>query len=301
MRLRGSVPTIGLTVGVIAAAGLLLVTSALADLREPDGTAALAAALADEPVIRAAVSDALVEWLLEDAAERSPVAGGLLPLIRPLLVEAARSASESPAGRAALTSALTDALRQLTFDGPIVVDLRAAVLLAAEIAPAPLDTLALAAVEQGSVGLVVIGGEDSDPRTIPSAPPTEDELRRVAGLPANVTIVLVALLLIGLLIALVGRDADGRPQRLLLAGSSLVVVGASAVALLRIAPGFVVDRLAVAMVDEPGAVAELLPLLIDGLVDLLGSTTVLAGLLAVIGVGLSAAGTRAAVGRRHRT
>jgi hypothetical protein len=301
MRQRGPLVTIGLTFGVLAAAILLLVTSALADLREPAGTATLAATLADEPAIREAVSDALVDSLLADAAERSPAAGGLLPLIRPLLLEAARTAAESPAGRAALTSALTDALRQLTFDGPIVVDLRAAVLLAAETAPAPLDTLALAAVEQGSVGVVVIGGGDADPLTFPSAPPTEEELRRVAGLPADVAIALVALLLIGLLFALVGRDAVGRPRRLLVAGASLLAVGASGVALLRIAPDMVLDRFAATLVDEVGAVAGLLPLLVDGLLGLLGGTTVLAGLLAVIGVGLSAAGTLAAVGRRRRT
>jgi hypothetical protein len=301
MRQRGPLATIGLTVGVLAAAILLLVTSALADLREPAGTATLAAALADEPAVREAVSDALVESLLADAAERSPAAGGLLPLIRPLLLQAARTAAESPAGRAVLTSALTDALRQLTLSGPIVVDLRAAVLLAAETAPPPLDTLALAAVDQGTVGVVVIGGGDADPRTFTSAPPTEQELHRVAGLPANMAIALVALLLIGLLVMLVGRAADARPRRLLIAGAVLLAVGASGVALLRIAPGLVLDRFAVTLVDEVGPLAELLPLLVAGLVDLLGSTTALAGLLAVIGVGLSAAGTRAEVGRRRRT
>jgi len=301
MRLRGSLPTVALTVGIIGSAVLLLVTSALADLRDAEGTAALAATFADDPAVSEAVSAALVESLLADAAERSPVAGSLLPLIRPLLVDAARTAAESPAGRAALTSALTDAIRQLTFDGPILVDLRAAVLLAAATAPSPLDTLALTAVEQGSVGLVVIGGGDADPRTIPSAPPTEEELGRVGGLPARLAIALVTMLLVVLLVTLVGRDPNGRPRRLLVAGSSLVAVGASGFALLRIAPGVVVDRLAIAMVDEPGAVADLLPLLVDGLIGLLDTTALLAGLLAVIGVGLSAAGTRVAMGRRPRT
>jgi hypothetical protein len=290
-----------LTVGVVATAALLLVTSALADLREPEGTAALAAALAEDPAVRAVVSDALVESLLADAAERSPAAAGLLPLIRPLLVEAVRAAAESPAGRAALTSALTDALRQLTLDGPIVLDLRAAALVAADTAPAPLDALALAAVQQGSVGLVVLGGGGPGVRDAELAPPSGEDLRRVAGLPATGAIVLAAALLAALIVGLVGRSAVARPRRLLLAGSSLVVVGAAASALLRIAPSLVVDRFAGALAEESGPILDLLPLLLDGLIGLLGPTIILAGALAVLGLGLSGAGTLVAAGRRRRT
>jgi hypothetical protein len=301
MRLRGPVPTVALAFGVIVAGALLLVTSAVAGLREPTGTAELAASLADEPAVREALSDALVNSLLADAAARSPVAASLLPLIKPLLVEAARTAVESPAGRAALTSALTDALRQLTFDGPIVVDLRAAVILAAQEAPPPLDVLALAAVEQGSVGLVVIRAEDSDVRGTAPAPPTDDELGRVAGVPADLAMLLAALLLVLLLAVLVGREADGRSRRLLVAGASLVIIGAASLTLLRIAPGTVIDRLAVALVEQHGTVADLLPLFVDGLIGLLGTTVAIAWVLAMLGVGLSAAGIRAATGPRHRT
>jgi len=293
-----------LTLTVVLSALLLLLTSTFVDLRSPEGTAELGRSLAEEPVVRDAVTDALVEALLADAAERSPVAGGLLSLIRPLLEQAALSAAESPAGRAALASALTDAVRQLTFSGPIVVDLRAAALIAADTAPAPLDTLARTAVEQGGVGVVVLGGAESGtpdgpPEDRTAAPPTEDELGRIAGLPARVALLLAALLLIALIITLIGRDAASRPRRLLLAGASLLVVGAGGVSLLHLAPQAVVERMAGAFSDDPGLVGELLPLLMDGLVGLLGPTTSLSGLLALLGVGLGTAGALSAAGRRR--
>jgi len=291
--------------GAITVAALLLITaSALGGLRSPEGTAALGASLAEDAEVREVVADALVEALLDDAAERSPAAGGLLQLIRPLLAEAAAAAVESPAGRAALTSALTDALRQLTFSGPIVVDLRAAALIASDTAPAPLDTLARTAVEQGAVGVIVIGGEDIDPDLVPQAVPSEDQLGRVAGLPAGLTVALSGVVLLVLVIAQVGRDVAARPRRLLLAGAPPLLIGAATVVLLRIAPAQVVDRLIGSLAAaEPGsALVRLLELLADGLVDLLASTGLLAVALAALGLVLvlSAAGTRAAAGRRPR-
>ncbi len=300
MRTRGAL----LSLAVAAITALLIVTSALASLRAPQATAELAASLADDDALRGAVTETLVDALLTDAAERSAVAGGLLSFIRPVLEQAAAAAIDSPAGRAALTSALTDALRQLTFSGPIVIDLRAAVLVAAESMPAPLDTLARVAVEQGSVGVVVIGGADDDAPSVPAAPPSDDELRRVAGLPAIVTMALVGLLLVALiitLITLVGRDPDARARSLILAGAPLVLLGATTFAVIRLAPMMVVDRLADVPNANPGQVIDVLPLLMDGLVGLLTPTSTLATVLAVTGVGLCAAGLREAAVRHRRT
>ena len=286
-----------LGLAVAAATVLLLATSALAGLRSPEATAGLAASLADEDAVRDAVTEALVDALLTEAADRSDVPGGLLAFIRPLLEQAAAAAIDSPAGRAALTSALSDALRQLTFSGPIVIDLRAAVLVAAESAPPPLDTLARVAVEQGSVGVVVIGEGSDEPSSVPPAPPTDDDLRRVAGLPANVTMILAGLLLSVLIVVLIGRDPTARPRRLILAGAPLVLVGAGAAAIIRMAPMLVLDRFAAVPVEDAGPIIDLVPLLTDGLVGLLASTSLLAMVLAVVGVGLSAAGTRALFAR----
>jgi len=296
-----------LTVAATLTAVLLLTASAVSDLRDPDGTADLAATLAEDPAVREAASDALIDALLADSVERSPVVGGLLPLIRPLLVEAARTAVDSPAGRAALTSALTDTLRQLTYAGPTVVDLRAAALLAAETAPPPLDTLARTAVEQGQVGLVVLGGTEEADATdvreqdVLSPPPTEAELLQIAGLPAGVAIGLVALTLGALLLVLVGRDATRRPRRLVLAGVALLIAGASGVLLLRLAPELLVERMAMVAAGEPDLVAVLLPAVVEGLFAMLERTSLLAGVLAIAGVALSGAGTLVAAGRRRRT
>jgi len=289
-----------LTVAVALSSLLLVTTSAVADLREPEGTAALAATLAEDPNVREAVAEALVSALLADTAERGVIASGFIPLIRPLLDQAAREAIDSPAGRAALTSALTEALRQLTFRGPIVVDLRAAVLVAADTAPPPLDTLARAAVENGSVGVVVIGAERAGPLGSPPRPPDDDELRRVAGLPADVAVVLVGLLIAALLAAIAGRDGAARPRRLMIAGTPLLVVGAGSLALLRLAPGMVVDRLTPAALDDRGQAADVLPLLADGMVQLLASTATLSAALAMVGVALAVAGGIVVAGRRRR-
>jgi len=279
----------GLLSGAVAlTAVLLLTTSALADLRTPEGTAELAVALADDPDVRAAVTDALVEALLADAAERSPIAGGLLPLIRPLLEQAATTALESPAGRAALASALSDALRQLTFRGPLVVDLRTAVLVAAENAPEPLDTIARTAVERGSVGVVVIGGTQDDLPAGRVTPPGVDELGRIAGVPKWIALGLVGAVLIGLILAVARTgSATTRRRRLALAGVPLVVIGTTGSVLLQIAPTMVVERFTGSMSAMPESAVDVLPLLTDGLVDLLTMTTGLALVLVVLGIILS--------------
>jgi len=287
-----------LTAGVALASLLLLATSALAGLRAPEGTAALGSTLAADAGVQELVADALIEELLADAAERSPAASELLPLIRPLLDRAARIAIESPAGRAALASALTDALRQLTFGGPIIIDLRAAALVAADTAPAPLDTLARAAVEQGSVGVIVLGGGEYDPDLGVDAPPSDDELSRVAGLPAGLATALAGLLLGLLVLVLIGRDREARPRRLVLAGTPLLLIGSAVAVLLRFAPGVIVDRVAGAVLDGTGPSMAIVVLLADGLGALLEPTFVLAAALAVVGLGLAATGLRSRA-RRH--
>lgn len=294
MRLRGAF--LAFAVGAVTV--LLLGTSALAGLRAPEATAELAASLAEDEAVRSVVTEALVDALLEETAGLDDAVGVLLPFIRPLVEQAASAAVDSEPGRAALASALTDALRQLTFSGPIVIDLRAAVLVAVESVPAPLDSIARMAVERGSVGVIVIGETPDDPADIASAPPSDDELRQVAGLPARITMVALGLLLVMLIILLVGRDPDARARRLALAGVPLVVLGASTAALIRSAPAVVVDRLAGVATDDATPFIDVLPLLTQGLAGLLAPTTTLAAALAVTGVGLIAAAARSALARR---
>jgi len=300
MRLREAL----LVLAVASVTALLIVVSAVADLRAPQATAELGASLAADPSVREVVSDALIEALLADAAQRSPVASSLLALIRPLLTQAASTAIDSPAGQAALASALTDALRQLTFPGPIVIDLRAAALIAADTAPPPLDTLARTAVEQGDVGLLVIGDDAVDPAygslVGPDGPPSDDALSRIAGLPARTALVATGLALVGLLIALIGRDPAARPRRLMLAGPPLLLLGGAAVLLIRSAPEMVAQRLAPALPDPSGPFAEVLPLLLEGLAGLLGATSRLAAALMLGGAVLLLAGMAMAANRRLR-
>ena len=110
MRLRDLVMAI--VVAVLAVT--LVVTSTLTDLRSPDGTEALGATLADDDAVRTLIVAGAVDAILGDATERSGVLGPLVPLVPlvgPLLEASVVAALDTSAGRAALASALTDALR----------------------------------------------------------------------------------------------------------------------------------------------------------------------------------------------
>jgi hypothetical protein len=275
-----------LAVAVSAAA--LLVTSALADLRSPSGTAELGASLAEDPAVQALVAAAVVDAIIDDAVVRSPAVGALAPLIRPILARAAETTVASPAGRAALTTALTDAIRQLTLRGPIVIDLRAAASAAAGQAPPPLDVLARAAVAQGTIGLVVIGS-DGTVATGEAAAATPTLTGDVGGVPGGAARAAVALVLLLVLVALIVPQPTRRP-RLLAAGATLAVIGAVAALMLRLAP----DLLVRSIMEDPdraeGPLAAVLPTLTEGLAALLGRTGAISLALLAVGLALVAAG-----------
>lgn len=293
------------------AAGILIATTALADLRSPEGTAELGATLADDPAVRSLVSTTIVDALLDDATATSPEVAVLLPLVRPVLAGAVEAALASPAGRAGLAATLTDAARQLTFGGPIVLDLRDAVLAAADAAPEPLATLARTAVARGAVGIVVLGDTAGDPALESPEPPDAVTLARVGGLDASTATVLAWALLGLVLIAVTVTGGAGRRTRMRTAGGALVLVGAPATVLVRLAPEQVVDRVAGRLGDAGGTadaggelLVAVLPALADGVAGLLARTGTVALLVAVAGgamVLLSAAGSRRAADRRPRT
>ena len=280
-------------VAVVLLAPSLVVVSALADLRSPDGTAELGATLADDPTVQAVLVAAVVDAILEDAVVRSPIVVPLAPLLRPLLTRAAEVTIASPAGRAAVASALTDALRQLTLRGPVVIDLRAATLAAAEESPPPLDALARAAIAQGSVGLVVLG--DDHGRDQADLVAAADTAGRVAGLPGGVALALVALLLAGALGTLLAGES-GRRTRLLGAGTVLAIAGATSALLVRVTPGIVVDRLADVPAGGGSPLTDVLPVLVDGLAGLLTRTGAIGVVLAGAGLVLLGAGALSGAG-----
>ena len=278
MRQRTTVAVLVATVLAIAVVGV----SALADLRSPEGTAELGRSLADDPAVQVLIAGAIVDAVMDDAIERSPAIAPLAPLVRPLLTRATEATLATPAGRAAVASTLADAIRQTTRSGPIVIDLRAATLAAAQEAPAPLDTLARIAVEQGSVGLVVLGDDDG---TATVTPPGE-QAGHVAGLPGDVTLALTVLLLaVGVALVLVG-DAGGRRGRLLGTGLPLVAIGAVSVLAVRVAPDAIVARAVTSAEVDAGPLTDVLPTLVTGLGQLLGRTGTLGLVLAAVGAGL---------------
>jgi len=293
-------------VATLLSAGLLLATTALADLRSPEGTAALGSTLSDEPALRSLIGTVVVDALLDDARTAAPEAAALLPLLRPIIAGAVDAALEAPAGRAALAATLTDATRQLTFDGPIVLDLRAAVLAAADAAPEPLATLARTAAERGAVGLVVLG-ETADGG--PPEPRSDAELARVGGLAARTAIALAWALLLIVLLAASVPDGAGRPARLRAAGGGLLPAAAPMTLLVRLAPEQLVGRIAPRLQDVPAGngagvdielIGAVLPALADGMTALLAPTADVALLITAVGVVLVGAGVvlRLLPGRR---
>lgn len=277
----------------LLAAAALVATSALADLRSPDGTAALGARLADEVVVQALVADAIVEAVIGDARTSAPAAAPLLPLVRPLLAEAVSATLEGPAGRTALADAFTAAIRQATFAGPLVLDLAPAVLAAAEVAPEPLDTLARSAVERGVIGTVVLG---EAPQGTTPAVPDAAALGRIAGLDADLALAAAVVLLLGVLALTVLPGGRGRGRRLRAAGWALVTVGAPVTLLLRTDPTALVEplvaRLSALVPDAAGAadLAGIVTVVTEGLTALLARTADVTLALAVVGAALVVAG-----------
>jgi len=278
-----------LAVVALLLSGALVVVSALADLRSPTATAELGAALADDPAVQSALVEAAVEAVIESTAAGNAAVAPLVPFLRPVLTSAIRTTIASPAGRAAVATTLTDALRQLTYAGPIVLDLRAAMLAAALEMPSPLDALARAAVQQGDVGLIVLGGDGtSDPDALRrSAGRSADTgSGQVGGLPGRAAVAIVAVLLALTVLALLAAPGAGRRRATATTGAVLLVVGGASAVLLRSAPDAIVTRLTTRpeLTGAAGsAFGDLLPPLVTGLADLLGTT-------ATIGVTMAASG-----------
>ena len=289
MRLRDLVMAI--IVAVLAVT--LVLTSVLTDLRSPDGTEALGATLADDDAVRTLIVAGAVDAILGDAIERSGVLGPLVPLVGPLLEAGVVAALDTSAGRAALASALTDALRQLTVPGPIAIDLRRAALVAAEEVPAPLDTVIRTAVAEGGVGVLVLGDVDEDDGAVEGPQPlAPEDVGRVAGLAPGLARWLSALALAAAVLLLVvpGTRTDASPGarptrrsiRLTVTGTLLLVTGVATTLLLRMAPDTVTERL-VASLPEADAVGAALPSLLIGIVELLEPTGGVALVLTAIG------------------
>ena len=273
----------------LVTAGLLLVVSALVDLRSPEGTAAFGERLAEADAVRTLVSLGLVDAVLDDAAVSAPAAAPLLPAVRPLLQTAVERSVDSDAGRTALATALTDTVRQLTFDGPVAIDLRGAVLAAADAAPEPLDTLARSAVERDVVGTVVLGGDGDT--TADLEPPSPDALTTLAGLPSSAVLALAGGLLVLVLAGSVVPPGPSRGWRMRAAGGALLLVAVPALLLLRVAPDVALEPLTARITElapdgavAAGTVGEVLDAVLDGLSVLLARTGDLVVLLSVAGL-----------------
>jgi hypothetical protein len=281
MRMR----TPALLVAVLVLALSVVTVSALADLRSPEGTAELGASLAADPDVQDLLAEAVVEAIIDDVVQRSPIVVPLVALVRPLLIRTAEATIASPAGQEAVASALTDALRQLTTPGPLVIDLRPAALAAAEEAPAPLDTLARAAVERGVVGLIVLGdAAGKDPAEIGAPDPAS--VGRVAGLRGGVAVGLVLLLLVAAVVALLAPASASRRTVAITAGLAVLAVGTGSSVLLRAAPDAIVARIAAAPEVSGTAVADVLPVLVEGLSGLLTRTGTVCVGLALLGAAI---------------
>jgi hypothetical protein len=278
---RGGVITIVLAALSVVA---LLSVTALAGLRSPARTAALAAELAAEPAVNRLVADAVIEGLLTGVEERvGPFARLLLPVVRPGIERFVRAAVASPAGRAALASALTDTIRHLTVRGPTVIDLRAALATAIAEAPPELEPTLRTLLDRSDAGLIVLGAgagtgttDATDTAHRPLRPGT------VGGIPSRLAIALLLLLAAGLLAAIGARAA----------GITLLSVALPTGLVLWSAPELVILLLAQRLPDA-GLVGALTPIVAPGVAGLLSGVRLLAGVLVVIGAGLLVASSRA--------
>jgi hypothetical protein len=262
---RGGAASVAVTAAAVVVSIALLLVTALAGLRSPTLTAEVASSLADEPAVQALVADALVDQIFDDAERRlGPAASLLLPLLRAPVEQFVTTTVASPAGRAALTSALTDTVSQLTVPGPTVIDLGAAVDAAIADAPPQLAETLRALLADRELGRIVLGGDAEDAREVPSG--------TIAGIPSGAMVSLVLLAAVALLTAVGVRRA----------GVILVVIGLPAAVLLWLAP-----EVAAGLLDPGAADGEVLtglaPLLVEGIGTLLGPVRWVATAMAALG------------------
>jgi hypothetical protein len=249
-------------IATIVALVLLLIVIALAGLRSPTRTAELGTRLADDPAVQQLAIDALVDELLADADRRlGPTAPLLLPRLRSGVELLVTTVVTSPAGRAALASALTDTIRQLTVRGPTVIDLEAAAMAALDEAPPELADVLRVLTAGRQLGRIVLGAERSDEHGDDAMldPALDVRPGTIAGVPST-AVVLIALVFAIALLVVTGLRAGG---------SSLLVVGAPVAALLWVTPEMVTPLLDLDPGGQGGFLADLGPLVTSGLTLLL--------------------------------
>jgi hypothetical protein len=249
--------TVALAVTVALATALLLVATALGALLDPDAEQELADDLAATPEVQQLVAGAVADALLTDVAARAPLVAPLLPALRPVLVTLAVEAIGSEAGTAALATAIADAVLQAATSGPIVVDLRAALITGAASAPEPIGSLTRAAALDGGVGLVVLRGDGRSAQEVLAAraaagPSPSDVGPRVLGMTPRTARLLAAVLLVAGVLLLVAPasvatsapgSASGRAVAVAWAGAGVLAAAAPAALVLRRAPALLVARL----------------------------------------------------------
>jgi hypothetical protein len=271
-----------LMAGALLSVVLLLLTTALMGLRDPERTTALATELASEPLVQRLVADSLTEELLADAGRRlGPTGALLLPPIRPGVERFVRATVSSEAGQAALASALTDTIRHLSVRGPTVIDLRAAVDAAVATAPEELRGVLATLLDGRTVGLLVIDAASDAPMSSGTdgarAAPAERRVEpgTIAGVPSGVAVALMALVALGLLVPLGPRDA----------GIALLAASLPVVLALWLAPEVATGLLGRGLPAD-GLIGRLAPMVAAGVDGLLDPVRLVAGLLAMGGAAL---------------
>jgi len=273
-----------LVVASVAAMSVLLLIHVvtLSGLRAAAPTEQLGGALAAEQAVQDLLATTLVDAVAAELGGGSPLLQALLQLLRPSVDRFAREVIASPAGQAAISTALTDVLRQATLPGPLVIDLRAPLAAAADSAPPPLDELLRTLRRADGIGRIVLRDGDTPDAGTPA--PQTDYRPTIAGVDHRPVIALSALLMSGLLVL----AALGRPSRALglrTLGRTLIVAAAPAGLVLWLLPRAVIGRLVSALDATTVAGLEpVLDLVLQGLEALLGPGRWLAVGLATAGV-----------------
>ena len=294
------------------ATALLLVTTALGALRDRGAVQEFAEVLASEPQVQQLVTASVADALIADVAARAPLVAPLLPVIRPALLAIASDVIASEAGTAALASAIADAFLQVSVSGPIVLDLRAALIDGAATAPEPIASLARAAALDGDVGLIVLRSDGRSAAEVLAgragsrigapAASSSDVAPRVLGARTGVVrMIAIALLLVASLAlvaptsppspaasasatASTSTPATGRAPRIAWAAAGVLIAAAPAAIALRLVPAALITRsTATESGPPPDATLEMLaPFLIEGVERMLSPTRMLAELLTLL-------------------
>ncbi len=268
MRRGGLLARASAALAVIA----LIIGAALAGLRSAERTEALAAELASSADVQRLVADALITELLADAESRlGPVRSLLLPIVRPGIERFVRATVSSPAGQAALASALTDTIRQLSVRGPTVIDLRAALEAATAAAPQELAPILRALLDGRDIGRLVLGGSEDEGVDV-LTPARAVAPGTIAGLPSGLVVALLALLATVLLVAAGLRAA----------GAILLTIALPTAIALWVAPELATGLLGRGLPDD-GLIGDLTPLVESGVEALIAPVRLLAAGLAALG------------------